>query len=289
MKVVSFETLFIFYICVSINNIMTISQELRQSIIQQVLSGKQYRDISKEMGISIGSIANIAKKHRAENERARSKQGQPKSSDVNISDVIKSIDSSTFHGIELAPLEHVDSSNESDQEINPPRNGQKGGPLFWFAPEMSANVDFADTPYQEQSEISCKTVNQQEDEEIDFSDSPANLNIEKEGFLLYSDPAVIWPRLLKQIKREKDQRRHEILVLERKKKILDTREDQINHDMEQLEGIRSEISNREAEAEPLLSLAHQFQSMGLNFDSLLPYIKNLREQVARGIDSKTAA
>jgi DNA-directed RNA polymerase specialized sigma24 family protein len=43
---------------------MTLSQELRQSIIQQVLSGKQYRDISKEMGISIGSIANIAKKHR---------------------------------------------------------------------------------------------------------------------------------------------------------------------------------------------------------------------------------
>src|SRR5215471_19631503 len=78
---------------------MTLSQELRQSIIQQVLSGKQYRDISKEMGISIGSIANIAKKHRAENERACSKQGQPKSSDVNISDVIKSIDSSTFHGL----------------------------------------------------------------------------------------------------------------------------------------------------------------------------------------------
>src|SRR5215831_1023761 len=96
---------------------MTLSQELRQSIIQQVLSGKQYRDISKEMGISIGSIANIAKKHRAENERACStgvfqvsKQGQPKSSDVNISDVIKSIDSSTFHGVELAPLEHVDST-----------------------------------------------------------------------------------------------------------------------------------------------------------------------------------
>src|SRR5215472_1338583 len=98
MKVVSFETLFIFYICVSINNIMTFSQELRQSIIQQVLSGKQYRDISKEMGISIGSIANIAKKHRAENERACSKQGQgqPKSNDVNISEAIKSIDSSTF-------------------------------------------------------------------------------------------------------------------------------------------------------------------------------------------------
>src|SRR5215469_15746916 len=152
---------------------------------------------------------------------------------------------------------------------------------------MSANIDFADTPYQEQSEIS-KTVNQK-DEEIDFSDSPAKLDIEEEGFLLYSDPAVIWPRLLKQIKHEKDKRRHEILVLERKKKILDIHEDQINHDLEQLEGIRLEISVRETEAEPLLSLARQFQSMGLDFDSLLPYIENLREQAARGIDYKTAA
>jgi len=57
------------------------------------------------------------------------------------------------------------------------------------------------------------------------------------------------------IKYEKDKRRHEILVLERKKKILDIRENQINHDLEQLEGIRLEISAREAEAEPLLSLA----------------------------------
>jgi hypothetical protein len=29
--------------------------------------------------------------------------------------------------------------------------------------------------------------------------------------------------------------------------------------------------------------------MGLDFDSLLPYIENLREQAARGIDFKTAA
>src|SRR5215831_13293138 len=264
---------------------MTLSQELRQSIIQQVLSGKQYRDISKEMGISIGSIANIAKKHRVENERACYKQGQPKSSDVNISDVIKSIDSSTFQGIELAPKNGVedldttidpstisnnrelvplstensqvdtstyprtplagspfDDSSSQGQDIReqqqsttiddeaitklPVESSQKGGPLSWFTPlmtngtsqsnhllksEMSAVnniyelgmnspnkievVDFADTPYQEQSEISCKTVNQNDEVEIDFSDSPANLDIEEEGFLLDSDPTVIWPKL----------------------------------------------------------------------------------------------
>ena len=97
---------------------MTLSQELRQPIIQQVLSGKQYRDISKQMGISIGSIANIAKKRRVENERACSKQGQSKSSDVNISDVIKSIDSSTFHGVELAPKNGVEDLNTIIQPSN---------------------------------------------------------------------------------------------------------------------------------------------------------------------------
>src|SRR5262249_54965128 len=104
--------------------------------------------------------------------------------------------------------------------------------------KFEPDVDFADTPYQEQSEISCITVNQNDEEEIDFSDSPANLDIEEEGFLLDSDPAVIWPKLLKQIKHEKDKRRHEILVSERKKRILDIREEQMNHDLEQLEGIR---------------------------------------------------
>src|SRR5215467_823117 len=98
---------------------MTLSQELRQSIIKQVLSGKQYRDISKEMGISIGSIANIAKKHRAENERACSKQGQPKSSDVNISDVIKSIDSSTFYGGLASFIAPKNGVEDLDTTIDP--------------------------------------------------------------------------------------------------------------------------------------------------------------------------
>jgi len=101
----------------------------------------------------------------------------------------------------------------------PVESSQEGGPLSWFTPLMTngtsqsvfnqplkseisvvsgkvintplePDVDFADTPYREQSEIS-KTVNYtQEDEEIDFSDSPANLDIEGEGFLLDSDPGL---------------------------------------------------------------------------------------------------
>ena len=119
---------------------------------------------------------------------------------VNISDVIKSIDSSTFQGIELAPKNGVedldttidpstisnnrelvplstensqvntstyprtpltgpppDDSSSQGQDLReqqqsqvitttkengyPVENSQKGGLLFWFAPEMSTNID----------------------------------------------------------------------------------------------------------------------------------------------------
>jgi len=330
---------------------LTIKPEIRDRIIQLSKEGSGRNEIAKTLRISQGSVTNIISAWKSSQCLSQSSDsGKIKNDHDKIAGAaeIKTEASETTqsHKIELTPLEHVESNNDSDQEINiqsdnsyPPGNSQKGGPLSWFAPlmtngtsaveseisavnniygraintplelglnspnkieEFEPDVDFADTPYQDQSEISCtnnKTVNQhiqddEEDEEIDFSDSSANLDIEEEGFLLDSDPAVVWPRLLKQIKHEKNQRRHEILVLERKKKILDIREDQINHDLEQLEHTGLEISARETriyEAEPLLSLARQFQSMGLDFDSLLPWIETLREQAAGGIDFKTAA
>jgi hypothetical protein len=40
---------------------LTLSQKVQQLILQQLAEGKQYRDISKNLGVSIGSIANIKK------------------------------------------------------------------------------------------------------------------------------------------------------------------------------------------------------------------------------------
>ncbi len=42
---------------------MTLSRELKQTIIQQVELGKQYRDISKDLNVSIGSIANVMRRY----------------------------------------------------------------------------------------------------------------------------------------------------------------------------------------------------------------------------------
>jgi len=46
---------------------MTLSQELRQSVISRVEQGIQYRDISRELNISVGSIVNIIKNHKTGN------------------------------------------------------------------------------------------------------------------------------------------------------------------------------------------------------------------------------
>jgi transposase len=51
----------------TIINPMTLSQELRQTIIEQAEQGKQYRQISKELNVSVGSIANIIKNHKTGN------------------------------------------------------------------------------------------------------------------------------------------------------------------------------------------------------------------------------
>jgi hypothetical protein len=53
---------------------MTLSRELKQSVIQQVEQGKQYRDISKGMNISIGSIANIVLRNKYEQEHVQPSQ-----------------------------------------------------------------------------------------------------------------------------------------------------------------------------------------------------------------------
>ena len=46
---------------------MTLSQELRQSVISRVEQGIQYRDISRELNISVGSVVNIIKNHKTGN------------------------------------------------------------------------------------------------------------------------------------------------------------------------------------------------------------------------------
>jgi orotate phosphoribosyltransferase-like protein len=61
--------MFIFIFEPTIINPMTLSQEMRQAIVEQVEEGKQYREISKELNVSVGTIANIMENHKTQNEQ----------------------------------------------------------------------------------------------------------------------------------------------------------------------------------------------------------------------------
>src|SRR5262245_1663729 len=73
--------LFIFIFDSTIIILLTLSPELRKSIIIQVRKGKQYREIAKELNISVGSIANTVKKHH------KTRSSERRVSSDNISDV----------------------------------------------------------------------------------------------------------------------------------------------------------------------------------------------------------
>ena len=100
----------------------------------------------------------------------------------------------------------------------------------------------------------------------------------------YYGPA--WMRVLKQIRREKDQRRHELFVIDRRK-------EKLSEWKKRLEQMQYDLTAREArilESEAYLPLARQLQEMKLALEEALPWIESIREKAeAENIDHKTAA
>jgi hypothetical protein len=100
----------------------------------------------------------------------------------------------------------------------------------------------------------------------------------------YYGPA--WMRILKQIRREKDQRRHELFVIDRRK-------EKLSECKKRLEQMQYDVTAREArilEAEPFLDVAKQLQNLGIGMDEALPYFESIRERAEiERIDVRTSA
>jgi hypothetical protein len=93
-------------------------------------------------------------------------------------------------------------------------------------------------------------------------------------------------RILKQIRREKDQRRHELLVIDRRKQ-------KLSEWRKRLEQMQYDLTARESrilESESFLPLARQLQEMKLALEDALPWIETITEVVQMyNMDSKQAA
>jgi hypothetical protein len=95
-----------------------------------------------------------------------------------------------------------------------------------------------------------------------------------------------WMGILKQIRREKDQRRHELLVIDRRKQ-------KLSEWRKRLEQMQYDLTARESrilESESFLPLARQLQEMKLALEDALPWIETIREKAeAENVDIRTTA
>ena len=90
--------------------------------------------------------------------------------------------------------------------------------------------------------------------------------------------------ILNEIRREKYQRRHELLVIDRRKH-------KLSEWKKRLEQMQYDLTTREARIlESYLPLARQLQEMKLALEDTLPWIKTIREKVeAENVDIRTTA
>jgi hypothetical protein len=99
----------------------------------------------------------------------------------------------------------------------------------------------------------------------------------------YYGPA--WMRILKQMRREKDQRRHELLVIDRRKQ-------KLSEWKKRLEQMQYDLTFREVrilESEAYPPLARQLQEMKLALEDALPWIETVKELAqTQNMDIKAA-
>jgi hypothetical protein len=84
--------------------------------------------------------------------------------------------------------------------------------------------------------------------------------------------------------REKDQRRHELLLIDRRK----SRLEEWRKRLDQRESNLKDRETRVFEVEPFLSVAKQLQNLGIGMEEALPWIETIREKAeAENVDIRT--
>ena len=91
----------------------------------------------------------------------------------------------------------------------------------------------------------------------------------------------VWYRLMDQMKKEKYGRRHELLVIDTRKKKLEEwkrRLEQMQYDLTTRESNLKDRETRVFEVEPFLSVAKNLQNLGIDMGLALPWIEVIRKR-----------
>jgi hypothetical protein len=197
----------------------------------------------------------------------------------------------TCHGSRIGQTTITTTTNSNSNVVTP----RDGGPLSHLLGENNTNHTSTDeevipsvtsysnspTPPKPFSESKPSITNKL----ANGPSTPVEVRLRQEKVAWdYYGPA--WMRILKQMRREKDQRRHELLVIDRRKQ-------KLSEWKKRLEQMQYDLTIRETrilEFESFLPLARQLQEMKLALEDALPWIETIREKAeAENVDIRITA
>jgi hypothetical protein len=249
---------------------LTLSQKVQQLILQQIAEGKHYRDISKNLGVSIGVITNMKRKGQGQGQRTRSSINS-----VSVPTVI------TPKAKVVAPVTNPEPKLEESAAVlyeTGPITDSNTSILNETGLVSNIEVDFSDTPYPESYpnpnieavNITSTVVKPQEDAEKEEGGKnnqlkqSATLSITTDSESVidigmdWDDPTLWERRLFRAIMNDRGKRREELQRIE--------------------------------QVADLLPLARQLKNSGITVEMLLSYTSLVNEKAAvENIDTRTAA
>lgn len=264
---------------------MTLSQELRQSVISRVEQGIQYRDISRELNISVGSVVNIIKNHKTGN-------GHEQPIEVKTLQAQNHVvyePNQELQDIDFAdnPYPESDVYTDPNADYDERYDGLEGERRFNYQNPMfpKQRLDISDTGHH--NYVTKKTKETEENSEEpyqsrssapDFEDSSLGLGIDWDSN--YQARFVRWVMYEKKRRQESERKLQEqwgILIQERNN----------------LEAAKRDLEAREAklaEIKDLIPSAKELKSMGVEFTHAIAWINVIREYASKKmVDERTAA
>jgi orotate phosphoribosyltransferase-like protein len=256
---------------------MTLSQELRSAVIQQAEQGKQYREISKNLNVSVGSIVNIIKNHKTENGYEQPSpitlQTQtPVASEPNLNQKqeLQDID---FND---EPYDH-DVLTDPNADYDERYDGVSGERRFNYD-SYPGRLDISDTGHH--NYVTKKT--KENEESYRSRSSTSNLEDTSLGIDWDENHQA---RFVKWVMDEKKRRQEEERKLEEGWRLLVNERNSLEEQERNLEAREAKHS----EVKDLIPSAAELKSMGVEFSHAIAWISVIREYASQKmIDERTA-
>ena len=294
-----------------------IPQELRSQVIQQFEQGKQYREISKELGVSLGSVANILRDHKTGTQvnyehkqlsQCPINQQFIKSQSEETSSIIGTMSKDAFgspsfkNGDGLATnfpgvSEEVDFSDNpyaiSDEFLNDiyyseEFDGLQGERLLHYTSEGQAQISVPS--YNNNYVTEVTQIKETPEEPHQPRSSTSDIENKSVGLLDWDSEENYQSRFIRRVLQEKKNIKIEKDTLQLhwrrffdEKKLLERREKELSE-------AEADLAQRISQVKDLISPAAALKQMGFNFSLANSWITCVSQMAqSKGLDMRSAA